>query len=524
MIFAIVVAVVAVALGLGLGLAPLASRRALGPLRTLALAAVIGVAVLHLLPEAVSILGPTGLVVFALGLALPRWLGRLRGAPGRHELGLELGYWGLLVHHLGDGLALGAYSSVDERTGHSHVDVLLALVLHTVPLVAVVSAGYAKARGPHTAAVRAFGLMVASVLGILLARLVPLELVERAQAWIAAAVAGLLLHGMSHDMSEDLPQSAWGRAIDLLAAVVGGTIGWIGTTLDQHNHAGSAGSLGHHLIRAALASALPLLVGLLLGAALRAVPRRARESRFYQATEPAEGAVLGPEGFLLSLSHFGWVFSAVSFALAWLTVLLWGERPARRAAPADDPAPSLRFVERFDHVTAWAFAGIAASGVLMAAIPDGAFADFDELLFLGFGLFLSAGMPLHAVLAPIALSALVHQGLWIAAALVACVVGPFFLRPRKAPQVFLLPVIAVAVAVLFSGQLSARPLRIAGSLSESALVLLIGFLLARVYHLGLRGWLAPLGAGCRPGSCQRADSTEREGEGKRGDHAFPRSQ
>ena len=74
MVLALVVATLAVALGLALGLAPVARRKALGPLRTMALSAVVGVVALHLLPEALSALGLYGLLLFGLALAAPRWL------------------------------------------------------------------------------------------------------------------------------------------------------------------------------------------------------------------------------------------------------------------------------------------------------------------------------------------------------------------------------------------------------------------------------------------------------------------
>lgn len=534
----------AVVFGLGLGLAPVASRRALGPLRTLALAAVMGVALMHLLPEAFATLGLVGVVVFALGLALPRWVPLLRRTPQKHDLGLELGFWGLVVHHVGDGLALGAYSRMDEQAGHSHVDVFLALVLHTVPLVAVVTAGYARARGPQAAVTRALALAAASVFGIFAARLVPLEFVENAQAWVAAAVAGLLLHGMSHDMTEDLPKSSGARVLDLFAAGGGLAIGWIGADLDGHHHPGSEASLDQAVASVALAAAVPLLLGLVLGALLMALPRLGRGSLLHSATEPGRGVVLGPEAFLLNLVHFGWAFSAVTYALSTLSVVFFPRcsklpvesevKPEPGVKPEPEPelapesgrakSPALRFAERLDYVTAWAFVGIAAAAVLSMAVPAGAFGGLAALEAAALSVFLTIGLPFHAVLAPTVTAALVGKGFSVTAALVLCSAGPFLLGLRKARHLAILPAI-LAGALIFGGWIAIDPLPIGAGLSESALVVLIGLVLARIYHLGFRGWLAPLEPNphAHPSEGERR-LTHADRQRERRDHALSRSE
>ena len=202
-------------------------------------------------------MGALGLVVFAAGLALPRWLSALRG-PHQHrspgELGLDLGFVGLLAHHLGDGLALGAYSRGGSAHGHAHTDVLLALVLHTVPLVAVVAAGYARARGVRVAVTRSLALSLASVVGVLCSHLVPSAIVDSATAWIAAGVSGLLLHGLAHDLGRDLPRAPLGRSMDLAMALLGIAVGVYGARLGEHagGHVGDAGQAKHfhaHLAR-----------------------------------------------------------------------------------------------------------------------------------------------------------------------------------------------------------------------------------------------------------------------------------
>jgi hypothetical protein len=200
---AIVLAMIAVALGAALGLASGERRRSIGVLRWLALLLALAVVFGHLLPEAVHGIGFVGaLAGFFLGLALPFALERVfRGRLSvMRDLGLELGFWGLLVHHVGDGLALGTVVRIDEHRGGGHADVLLALVAHTVPLVAVVAAAYAQSEGRRSAALRCGAFAVASVVGIFAASGFDAETVESFHTWISAGVSGLLLHVAVHDL------------------------------------------------------------------------------------------------------------------------------------------------------------------------------------------------------------------------------------------------------------------------------------------------------------------------------------
>jgi len=221
------VAIAAVGLGLALGLGSGGGSRLVGPLRTFAFTAALTVALTHLLPEALAELGAPGLLLFAAASVAPAWGellrgfasgGKTHGGQGRAVLGA--GYLGLLVHHVGDGLGLGAYSELPGGA-LAHTDVLAALAVHTVPLVAVVTLAFRTQRGTRAAVERAGGLAAASVGGVLLSGVVPAELTRSLSAWIAAGVAGLLLHVVTHDLGRDLPASTPARALDWVAAVAG---------------------------------------------------------------------------------------------------------------------------------------------------------------------------------------------------------------------------------------------------------------------------------------------------------------
>ena len=228
------VAIAAVALGLALGLGSGGGSRLVGPLRTFAFAAALTVALTHLLPEALAELGAPGLLLFAAASVTPAWGELLRGfgrgakSHGGHGGAvLGAGYLGLLVHHVGDGLGLGAYSELPGGA-LAHADVLAALAVHTVPLVAVVTLAFRTQRGVRAAVGRAGGLAAASVGGVLLSGVVPVELTRSLSAWIAAGVAGLLLHVVTHDLGRDLPATTAARALDwaaLLAGVAASTFG-----------------------------------------------------------------------------------------------------------------------------------------------------------------------------------------------------------------------------------------------------------------------------------------------------------
>lgn len=513
MLLALAVATLAVLLGLLLGLAPTASRRALGPLRTLALTAVIAVVALHLLPEALGELGALGLGVFAAGLALPRWLtwisGRASGHGAQEKLGLELGFWGLLVHHVGDGLALGAYSRVDSRSAHSHADVLFALVLHTVPLVAVVAAGYARTEGPRAAISRSVRLALASIVGVLLTRLVPEAAVSGAQAWVAAGVSGLLLHGLTHDLGRDLPTDAGGRVFDLLMALTGAALGWLGAALDAHGDVVAA-PVGQLLSAGIQRAALPLAVGLLL-AALLATRSEGGLERYSRAAQAGQGGVFSPEAFLVTLAQLGFVFAV---ARDLLGVLLLPLRlpvptsdseaapeasgalgaPAERVLPVKSRSALARFLgaldARVDVVVAWGLLGALVSAVIRAAVPDGALLGPTWASVLA-ALAFSVSVPLHAVAAPQLAFALAEKGLGNAAALLIVVVAPLAVKPDGLRPALLLAGASLACIAL-GDHLPKELVTIEPALAWSAVALLGALVLRRAYLAGFRGFLRPL--------------------------------
>lgn len=280
MLLALLVAVVAVAIGVGIGLARTYAHRTLGPVRTFALVAAFATVVFELLPRAVAGGGLAALATFAGAAALPWVAERLGARVASHRsagLRLEIGYLGLLVHHVGDGLGLGTFAG-GAHAGHAHWDVLLAIGGHTVPVTAVVVLAYGRRATQRVAALRGGLFAVAIAAGIALTHAVPAASFARIEPYVTAAVAGLLLHVATHDWLEDPPITGGARLLDLLAATVGIVVVAVAGAAHEHEHehgAMDADDVPAIALRLACRYAPALLAATVLGALLeRSTPPR----------------------------------------------------------------------------------------------------------------------------------------------------------------------------------------------------------------------------------------------------------
>jgi ZIP family zinc transporter len=317
----------AVGLGLLLGLGSAGGSALVGPLRTFAFTAALGVAVTHLLPEALGALGAPGLLLFAAASVAPAWVGIARelvgfkARAGHGHAVLGAGYAGLLVHHVGDGLGLGAYSVLPGGP-LAHADVLAALAVHTVPLVAVVTLAFRAQRGVRAAVERALGLAGASVGGVLLSGSVPSAFTDSLSAWIAAAVAGLLLHVVTHDLGRDLPATTSARAVDWLAAALGILTSALGADPDLV-------ALRHAMLDEFVNGAICAAPGLVLGlatllAAARSSKRAAVAPRWFDVPVGAlDGAFFGA---ILASVRFGILLGLGTTLLAKFSEWFAGHR------------------------------------------------------------------------------------------------------------------------------------------------------------------------------------------------------
>lgn len=205
-------------LALGILLVPREQEQWLGAARTFALAAAGVIILAELVPSAIEGLGPLAMVVVAAGVVLPLALTRViratsaRAAP---HLGFEAGYAALWVHQLVDGLQMGALGST-LGTG-----VVLALASHGAPLVAAAVVACADHRDRAWALRRGLALVAAGALGIVVGSSVDPAWLAPIDPWLKAAVAGLLLHVLAHDLGAELPTTPFAKGLDLLALVAG---------------------------------------------------------------------------------------------------------------------------------------------------------------------------------------------------------------------------------------------------------------------------------------------------------------
>jgi hypothetical protein len=285
---------------------------------------------------------------------VPSWarlLGRLSDAGKTHAHGIELGYLGLVVHHVGDGLGLGAYGGGARGT---RADVLLALAVHTVPLVAVVTFALRDTRGKRAAVLASAGLAIASIAGVLASGLVSAELVATLTGWIAAGVAGLLVHVVTHDLGRDLPETAPARLVDLGAGVLG-----VVMTLGAADEHGLVRSIGRDAVMAIqLQVVAPSLVAAVLAATLLG---RLRSPLFRRWLAPLPGPAYGLDGALCAA-----VLGGVRFGILYFVGLLLVTRAIALGgaeAPAEEgPRPWIEdALERLAVLLPWSIVGVVVS-------------------------------------------------------------------------------------------------------------------------------------------------------------------
>ncbi len=523
MLLALVVAVLAVALGAALTAVSGTRPTVLGLLRTFAATAAAVVVVTHLLPDALSGTGLWGALAFLIGLLAPLGLHPLterlasrQGGLSGSRLALEAGFIGLLVHHVGDGLGIGAYAALPGGV-LEHLDVILALIAHTVPLVAVVTLAYRGEYGLSVALKRAGALALASVVGVLVSFAVPGAALAAASAWIGALVSGVLLHVVTHDWLEDLPRSEGARALDLLAAGLGLSLVLLGGHESGHTEAGSA--LLESALLTAQRSAPFLLIGLALTFALgdRVQAELGRLGKSLPIRVGTRlGFAFGADGLALGLASYGvvWTLAAllatamvplVAGAVAMLAVAIAGEEAAKDTANrlARTPHEATDRLRRFDRSTAIWVVAVALAAVFRSALPGGALlgslGSVSELLVSGgLGMLLGTGGP-----SVVALGALTDKGLSPGAALLGALlssalgfgvlrslrrqIGPRALLPTLIWLVCLTAAIGIGINQIAPVP---SPLSFPASLSQASLAILLLLVLVRAQRVGVRRWLA----------------------------------
>jgi hypothetical protein len=221
----ITIVVGSVAAGAAIGLLAPGRGRWLDAIRTFAIVSAIAVVVGRLIPDAVSAGGFQVLIAVALAFLTPWLIERAAHEDPEHDhsstKGLELSYWGLALHKLGDGVALGSFTG-DAHAGHHHGDTLVAIAAHSIPVTALITLAFTAAHGWKSGVRRAAGLAVLGALGVVIAQQTSLGSWSRGEPWIEAAVSGLLLHVVTHDWAHEHERPAlpgWPQVIAIAAGV-----------------------------------------------------------------------------------------------------------------------------------------------------------------------------------------------------------------------------------------------------------------------------------------------------------------
>ncbi len=389
----------------------------------------------------------------------------------KQKLGLELSYGALVLHHLADGVALALYADLS---------VVIALVAHTIPVIAVVVLRFAVERGRKHAIIRAALLGLAIAVGVGLGELVPAETVTEFTPWIGALVSGLLLHVITHDLHADPPETHRARSIDFLAAAGGIALPVF------------ASHFNHEIAERAAAIALdfaPVLV-LAVMLALFVRPRGGTLSLRAFAAWTAARRSLGLDAVLAAFIFLGAGFAGLYFAAAALAAgaLSWFAGKYGGEVDREDQ----------DALLAWAIAGAVFAAYV--GFEPRTYGTWDLIggtaaLLAMLAAPVSTRMPLVAVLVTTGFpAAIAFASLLIDRTAVRKVTEHFPRGPRLAVWAALGVIAAVAGAVAMQLEVAKQTLRAPEIAAYVCVALLAIALAVRVYRHGARAYLASLGA------------------------------
>ena len=206
MVWPISIIVGSVAAGALLGLLSRGRGRLLDAVRTFAIVSAVAVVVGRLIPHALEGGGPLTLLVVVVAFVTPSLIEHISGEDPEHDhtstLGLEIGYWGLVLHKIGDGMALGAFTTA-AHADHGHGDLVTAVAVHSIPVTALITLAFTSSHGVRSGVLRASGLAFFGALGVIAAQKTALGTWTAGEPWLEAAVSGLLLHVVTHDWAHE---------------------------------------------------------------------------------------------------------------------------------------------------------------------------------------------------------------------------------------------------------------------------------------------------------------------------------
>ncbi len=542
----------AVALAIGVigaaclfGLLPLGADGATPWLRTAAAASALTLVWTSMLPAAADALGLLALVLAVVCFLLPSLLER---ALHRSSLGTESALLGLMVHQAVDGAQIAWLGNAEGIGG------AVAVALHGAALVAAAVVA-ASGHGARAALTTAGVLMGSTLLGVSLGSLATHGVLHEVEPWVRAAVSGLLLHAMMHEIGQRMPSSAAGRVADVVLALGAalGTAWLLEQGSSQHDHGSHLAELWPALGSLTLQTAPSLLLGLLAAAGwIAAEPLAARTSGSpgphaqlpEVVSEPGHAArglvaagvgpavVVGmlvagpqlmPDTVLLTASLMGWPMAlarlgaGILVGVAAALVVGSGEGSAMAALPTQVLQRGLRarFVPALDlllrAVLPWVAAGLLAAALVQGVVGSaevaalgGAWFEIPVVTLVAVPLYVCA-----PAVTPLA-KALVAKGMSTAAVLTGMVLGPALslpalglLRGAFGLRVALTSVAAIVGAMwLLGAVLAPIPTTLGappvpgdgvGAGAVVATAVLVSLAVRSLLTHSFRGWLAVLG-------------------------------
>jgi hypothetical protein len=418
-----------------------------------------------LLPESIDGLGLLAIAVVFAGVFFPGWIEH--AFERRVRIGLELGFAALVLHHIADGVAIALYQDPS---------VLIALVAHTIPVIAVVVLRFSLERGRKHAIIRAAILGAAIAIGAALGQIVTGEAIEPVEPWIGAAVAGLLLHVITHDLTDDPPATHAARALDFLAALAGIVVPIVASGFEPE--------VGERFLALALDFAPPLLLAAIAALVIRVKPREVSAATY--AAWTIARRMLGIEALIVAFVFLGFLYTVVYVVAAAVLAAALG------FLYRGGPARTFSEVGLGGAIIAWAIAGMMFAsyvGFERTSFSTGDLIGGVAVLAVMTASPVAARMPLVAVLAYSGFPA----GIAFASLLIDRTAVQEIATSRRAAAWAIVFTIALAAGGVVSQlEVPARSLRAPPIVAEGALIAL-GFLLAwTIYRRGARAYLAEL--------------------------------
>lgn len=236
-----------------------------------------GIAMIHLLPEAVVQIGGAALLMVVLGALLPYFAERAFHSFERatHSGVLVLALSGILIHTMMDGIALSSFSTHDD-TGMA---LALAVILHRLPIGLLIWWAIKPVAGMRTIIVVLTLMSLGTVAGFIVGEIEFPFAHSNGLSYFQSLVTGSLLHVLFHrhihkkNETEHEHSHPDHRKVSAIPAAVGALMGAgllfflpLGGSL-PHDH--SIDSTAHVALSLFLKSAPALLLGFVIAAGIQ---------------------------------------------------------------------------------------------------------------------------------------------------------------------------------------------------------------------------------------------------------------